>query len=66
MAERRPAGYPKLKNYKPSRFMLPTSHYDKAKAEKFLNEKYGWTKYKNKHFFHGISSQDFFSSSLCV
>ena len=25
MAERRPAGYPKLKNYKPSRFMLPTS-----------------------------------------
>ena len=34
MAERRPAGYPKLKNYKPSRFMLPTSHYDKAKADK--------------------------------
>lgn len=30
MAERRPAGYPKLKNYKPSRFMLPTSHYDKC------------------------------------
>ena len=28
MAERRPAGYPKLKNYKPSKFMLPTSHYD--------------------------------------
>lgn len=24
--------------------------YDKAKAEQFLNEKYGWTKYKNKHF----------------
>lgn len=34
MAERRPAGYPKLKNYKPSRFMLPTSHYDKAKADR--------------------------------
>ena len=30
MAERRPAGYPKLKNYKPSKFMLPTSHYDIA------------------------------------
>ena len=36
MAERRPAGYPKLKNYKPSRFMLPTSHYDKAKADRAL------------------------------
>lgn len=34
MAERRPAGYPKLKNYKPSGFMLPTSHYDKAKADR--------------------------------
>ncbi len=34
MAERRPAGYPKLRNYKPSRFMLPTSHYDKAKADR--------------------------------
>ena len=34
MAERRPASYPKLKNYKPSRFMLPTSHYDKAKADR--------------------------------
>ena len=34
MVERRPAGYPKLKNYKPSRFMLPTSHYDKAKADR--------------------------------
>ena len=34
MAERRPAGYPKLKNYKSSRFMLPTSHYDKAKADR--------------------------------
>jgi len=34
MAERRPAGYPKLKNYKPSRFMLPTSHYDRAKADR--------------------------------
>ncbi len=34
MTERRPAGYPKLKNYKPSKFMLPTSHYDKAKADR--------------------------------
>ena len=34
MVERRPAGYPKLKNYKPSKFMLPTSHYDKAKADR--------------------------------
>ena len=39
MAERRPAGYPKLKNYKPSNFMLPTSHYDKAKADRAVNEK---------------------------
>ena len=34
MAERIPAGYPKLKNYKPSKFMLPSSHYDKAKADR--------------------------------
>jgi hypothetical protein len=32
--EPRPKGYPKLKNYKPSQFMLPTSHYDKAKADR--------------------------------
>ena len=24
--------------------------YDKAKAEEFLHEKYGWTKYANKHY----------------
>lgn len=30
----RPKGYPKLKNYKPSQFMLPTSHYDKKKADR--------------------------------
>ena len=29
-----PKGYPKLKNYKPSQFMLPTSHYDKKKADR--------------------------------
>lgn len=28
MAECRPKNYPKLKDYKPSRFMLPTCHYD--------------------------------------
>ena len=34
MAETRPKDYPKLKDYKPSRFMLPTSHYDKTKADR--------------------------------
>lgn len=32
--EPRAKGYPKLKNYKPSKFMLPTSHYDKKKADR--------------------------------
>ena len=32
--EPRTKGYPKLKNYKPSQFMLPTSHYDKKKADR--------------------------------
>lgn len=32
--EPRPKGYPKLKNYKPSQFMLPTSHYDKKRADR--------------------------------
>ena len=32
--EKRPADYPKLLDYKPSLFMLPTSHYDKAKADR--------------------------------
>lgn len=32
--EPRPKVYPKLKNYKPSQFMLPTSHYDKKKADR--------------------------------
>lgn len=30
----RPKDYPKLKEYTPTRFMLPTSHYDKAKADR--------------------------------
>ena len=34
MAKERPKDYPKLKNYKPSRFMLPESHYDKTKADR--------------------------------
>jgi len=32
--ETRPEGYPKLENYEPTRFMLPTSHYDKEKADR--------------------------------
>lgn len=34
MSETRPADYPKLRNYMPSEFMLPTSHYDKKKADR--------------------------------
>ena len=34
MAETRPKNYPKLKDYKPSRFMLSTCHYDVAKADR--------------------------------
>ena len=30
----RPSDYPKLENYQPTRFMLPTSHYDKEKADR--------------------------------
>ena len=36
MAEERPADFPKLDNYTPSRFMLPTSHYDKSKADRAM------------------------------
>ena len=32
--ETRPKDYPKLKNYQPSKIMLPTSHYDKDKADR--------------------------------
>ena len=32
--ESRPQELPKLQDYQPSRFMLPTSHYDKAKADR--------------------------------
>ena len=30
----RPESIPKLKDYTPSRFMLPTSHYDQEKADR--------------------------------
>lgn len=33
-ARERPANYPKLKDYQPTRFMLPESHYDAAKADR--------------------------------
>ena len=32
--ETRQKDYPKLKGYKPTRFMLETSHYDKKKADR--------------------------------
>ena len=32
--EQRPTDYPKLKDYEPTRFMLETSHYDEAKADR--------------------------------
>ena len=34
MADERPRNYPRLKNYQPSKFMLPTSHYDAEKADR--------------------------------
>ena len=34
MAESRPPGYPKLTDYQPTRFMLPTSHYDTDRADR--------------------------------
>ena len=33
----RPADYPKLQNYEPSRFMLETSHYDEKKADRAVH-----------------------------
>ena len=34
MVEKRPAGYPQLTDYTPTKFMLPTSHYDVEKADR--------------------------------
>ena len=30
----RPADFPRLEDYTPTRFMLPSSHYDEAKADR--------------------------------
>ena len=52
--EKRPADIPKLKNYKPSRFMLPESHYDKKKADRAVrfieNLKHTKGKWAGKRF----------------
>ena len=54
MAETRPKDYPQLENYTPSRFMLPTSHYDKAKADRAVafieNLKHTKGKWAGKQF----------------
>ena len=52
MAECRPKNYPKLKDYKPSRFMLPTCHYDAAKADRAVTfiENLRHTKGIDSHF----------------
>ena len=54
MAETRPKDYPKLENYTPSRFMLPTSHYDKSKADRAVafieNLKHTKGKWAGKHY----------------
>ena len=34
MKQGRPVDYPNLEDYQPTRFMLPESHYDKAKADR--------------------------------
>ena len=34
MVEKRPSGYPQLTDYTPTKFMLPTSHYDAEKADR--------------------------------
>ena len=34
MAETRPKDYPRLMDYQPTKFMLPTSHYDEGKADR--------------------------------
>lgn len=50
----RPADYPKLTNYQPSRFMEKTSHYDKAKADRAVrfieNLKHTKGKWAGKRF----------------
>lgn len=54
MTEKRPKNIPKLKNYTPSKFMLPTSHYDKDKADRVVafieNLKHTKGKWAGKRF----------------
>ena len=54
MAEMRPADYPKLQNYTPTRFMLETSHYDEEKADRAVrfieNLKHTKGKWAGKRF----------------
>ena len=35
--EEKPKDFPVLKDYEPTRFMLPSSHYDKARADRAVN-----------------------------
>lgn len=55
MATIRPVGFPKLQEYKPTRFMANTSHYDKAKADRavlFIESlKHTKGKWEGKPFF---------------
>ena len=37
MGETRPADYPVLEDYEPTRFMLPTSHYDRERADRAVH-----------------------------
>ena len=52
--QKRPSTIPKLNNYEPSRFMLPTSHYDEAKANRAVtfieNLKHTKGKWAGKRF----------------
>ena len=52
--ETRPDDFPKLEEYTPSRFMLPTSHYDENKADRAVtfieNLKHTKGKWDGKRF----------------
>lgn len=54
MGEMRPKDYPKLENYKPTKFMLDTSHYDEKKADRAVrfieNLKHTKGKWAGKRF----------------
>lgn len=65
----RPKDYPKLKRYKPSKFMLETSHYDKAKADRAVifieNLCQGGTQNRPlSHLFNHISPSAYHGSLL--